>query len=170
MKFSRGFLAALLVASLATLPTPAHAARFLYQLTGTDTISFVIDTDLLVLDPQPDGFIFQSVNITVNSVSQIADIGFVHQYSDGGLSIIGSNFDLAGPTLFTGPYNDPTLLSGQFDLVGLNDDNIRFSLVATDLGAAVPEPQSWLLLLAGFFLFAGALRWRRLPAHFEAGT
>lgn len=164
MQLLRGFLTAGLVASVATLPAPAHAAQFLYQLTGNDTISFTIDTDALVFDAQPDGFIFRSVNVTVNSVVQIADIGFVYEYSDGGLVIFGTPYDLAGPTLFTGPNGAPNLLSGNFDLVGYTDDSLKFSLTATDLGAAVPEPEAWLMILTGFFLLAGQLRRRRAIA------
>lgn len=154
---------AAVMALLVIAPAPAHASRMLYELTGSDEINFLIDTDVLTLLPQPDGVIFQDVQVEINSVSQINDIGFVYEYNGGGFLIFATSFDLLGPVLYTGPTDAPILLSGQFNLTDINDPNRQFSLQVTDLDAVqpVPEPATWLTLILGFFLIGGILRYRR---------
>lgn len=64
-----------------------------------------------------------------------------------------------GPTLFAGTTAAPTFTLGTFAL----SSNHELAIAAQSVGG-VPEPASWMLLIAGFGLAGTALRRRRAPA------
>jgi hypothetical protein len=146
---------------LAANHAQAGAAQLLYILTGDTSASFTVNTKPVPDVVFPDGFLIRNVNVTLNGLSQLRDVGFARDLSAGGLIISGTNLNLAGPQLFSGPSMSPTLLSGNFTLTGLNNPTRTFSLSVTPVETAVPEPQSWLLMALGFGLIGGALRMSR---------
>ena len=147
------------------------AAQLLYELNGNVEISFIIDSNPVPIT-QPDGFIVEDVAVTVDGITTTRDVGFARALSDGGLIILNTGFNLAGPQLFSGTFDAPQLLTGTFDLVGFDDpDNpdLQFSLSVVDVDAlAVPEPSTWAMLLLGFALLAAFLRRRPRVGQAEA--
>lgn len=141
---------------------PAHSAQLVYELTGVNTtISFAVDEQPLLTSPEVDGFVIRGVLVQINTIAQVRDIGFVRELSEGGLIILGTGIDLAGPQLFTGTFAAPTFRTGTFALTGLTNPNLQYSLQVRPANAAVPEPSTWLLLLASFGLLGGAMRARQ---------
>ncbi|WP_145916792.1 hypothetical protein [Erythrobacter sp. QSSC1-22B] len=139
---------------------PAQAARILNELEGNNSIRFVVDSQPLGIIVQPDGFVVPDTSVTIDGITGIYDLGFVYEFAAGGLIIDGTIFDLAGPQLYTGTEANPTLLTGRFALGGFLDPDLQFALNVRDLDAvnAVPEPQTWLMLLCGFFFLGAGLR------------
>jgi hypothetical protein len=83
--------------------------------------------------------------------------------ASGGLTYLDNGsfftFDVAGPQLFSGPINAPTLLAfGSEQISDLNSGE-----TITISARAVPETASWALMVAGFGLAGGALRRRAAP-------
>lgn len=156
----------LVIAGLVLASSHAHvgAAQLLYRLTGDTDVTFTVDTQPVPDVVFPDGFLIRNVDVTLNGLLQSRDVGFVRDLSGGGLIVLGSDLNLAGPQLFTGPFASPTLLPGNFVLTGFNDPARTFSLSVSAVGTAVPEPRTWLLMLLGFGLVGGALRTRRIPS------
>jgi hypothetical protein len=64
------------------------------------------------------------------------------------------------PILFTGTLSDPTFKRGSFDFTASTDRGQIFDGGTVQI-AAVPEPATWLSLIAGFGLAGAALRYRR---------
>lgn len=144
---------------------PAQAAQLVYEITGVGTtISFAIDDRPGLKSVEVDGFVVGNVAVQVNGVSQVRDIGFVRELSEGGFIILGTSINLAGPQLFSGSFAAPTLLTGNFALTGFTDRTLNYSLQVAPAVLAVPEPTTWLLLLAAFGLLGGAMRRRRQVA------
>lgn len=148
---------------IGTFAVPAHAAELLYELSGVGTtISFAVDERPLLKTVEVDGFVIGNVLVQLNGVSQVRDIGFVRNLSEGGFIILGTGINLAGPQLFTGPFAAPTLVTGNFALTGFADRSLQYSLQVQPAITAVPEPFTWLCLVIGFGLLGGAMR--RRPA------
>lgn len=155
---------------LAMFAAPANAAQLVYQISGVGTtISFALDIQPGVKSVEVDGFVIGDVAVQINGISQIRDIGFVRELSDGGFLILGTNINLAGPQLFSGGFAAPTLLTGDFALTGFTDRTLTYSLQVAPAVLAVPEPSTWLLLLASFGMLGGAMR-RRRPAGLLPST
>lgn len=91
----------------------------------------------------------------------IADAYFFADSAGGGLVLsdfqggTGPFLDAFGPQLFSGPLDNPTLIQGTFALSS-NIDSGQFNLDVT----AVPEPQSWILMIGGLGIAALLLRRR----------
>jgi hypothetical protein len=144
------------------------AGQLLYTLNGDTNISFTVNTQPIPDAVFPDGFVIQNVGVILDGSGQVRDVGFVRNLIGGGLILMGTDLNFAGPQLFSGTLSSPTLLSGNFTLTGFNEPARTFSLSVAPAGAAVPEPQSWLMLLLGFGLIGGALRLSRRSGS-EAG-
>jgi hypothetical protein len=147
---------------LATNHAQAGAAQLLYTLTGDTNVSFTLDAEPVPDAVYPDGFLIRNVDVTLNGIDQIRDVGFVRELSSGGFILLGTNLNLTGPQLFSGPFTSPTLLAGNFDLAGFNDPTRIYPLSVALVTAAVPEPQTWLLMVLGFGLAGAALRTYRI--------
>lgn len=155
-------LTLLIFAGVATAGAfPAQASQLVYQVTGVGTtIGFTIDEQPVLKSVEVDGFVIGSVLVQLNGISQTRDIGFVRELSEGGFIVLGTDINLAGPQLFTGTFATPTLMGGNFQLTGFNNRALLYSLQVRAATAAVPEPSTWLLLLAGSGLLGAALRGR----------
>lgn len=147
---------------LSLAPSCAMAAQLFYQLEGNANITFALDSEPSDVVLQPDGFIVENVDVTINGVKTTGDIGFVRELSAGGLIILGTQFNIAGPQLFSGPFDAPTLLTGNYELTGFLNSELVYSLSVSEVAApAVPEPSTWFMMIMGFGLVAFALRGRR---------
>lgn len=160
------FVALAAVAAASFVATaPAQAATLQYSLTGDYSGSWLLDSNP-VPDDGEDGlnFIIWDVTGFPDAVLGIADLTFWNGSALGGLTIEdfwgGSVLlDATGPQLYSGPEASPTLLTGSFDLEGINDsEGSFFTLTVTELSGAIPEPSTWAVLVLGFGAIGGAMR------------
>jgi hypothetical protein len=156
---ARGLLAG--IAAIA-LSGPASALTYIFTLGGEDGGIPLNATWRLPSSPTPDqvpigGFRLFDVDMVVNGSPAIAQ----HSYGSMGFQSLGflvgaKSYDFGGPPLFTGTNAAPTFKTGTFTL--FSEDG-RSTLTI----AAIPEPASWGLMIAGFGAVGFALR-RRNPA------
>lgn len=147
---------------MAACAVPAHAAQLVYHVTGVGTtISFALDEQPDLKSVEIDGFVIGDIVVQLNGISQVRDIGFVRELSEGGFIILGTNINLVGPQLFAGTFATPTLLAGDFKLNSFTDRSLSYALQVLPAATAVPEPSTWLLLLTSFGLLGAAMRNRR---------
>lgn len=153
------------VASL-TLAGAANAALIDFRLTGSYTAHFQIDANPTVVDPDEFGFVVQNVigNFPSTSVGYAADVSFFTADNLGGLEIDDPYGDSPravvvsdGPQLFTGSTSNPTFTLGTFDLAEYMGDG-TYTLVISNVAAAVPEPSTWALAILGFGAIGVAMR------------
>jgi hypothetical protein len=141
------------------LASPAQAATYLFSITGDYTASFK-----LASSPTPDfvdpGNVFAVAKVPgfADSSNGFADITFFSGAFAGLLiSDNGDNFtwllDAVGPQLYTGDEAAPTFKTGAFALTGLGTPG-AFTLRI----AAVPEPETWGLMIVGLGLAGAAMR------------
>lgn len=141
--------------------SPASAAFYDFELTGTNQASFQLNSSMPTRSSDY-GFLAQSffddVSGTFSGAPGVADINFgtglAATFNLGG----PYNVQLLGPELFTGPSSDPTFNVGSFDLrnavFGIND------VLTISAVAAVPEPSTWAMMVLGF-AGVGFLTFRR---------
>jgi hypothetical protein len=151
-----------------TLGTPAQAVLLNYSLTGDYTANWQFDSNQIPLDASEGfGIIYDAVKGSYAApLSDIAEVCFFNDALGGGLQLntIGT-FDgvvsTAGPQLYSGSELKPTFLTGTFKFLGYDvvnevaDPSRSYTL---KVSAAVPEPASWAMLIAGFGLIGGAMR------------
>ncbi len=153
-----------LLASVAVvaLATPASAVNYVFTLSGGLT-----GTWELPASPTPDVVFTESFRI--NSVSGILNgdpftgpMEFFVDSEGGGVcaGIFCSLLDLYGAQLFTGTTAAPTFKLGSFNMADVAGSPLA-TLVITEAGAAIPEPATWAMLIAGFGLVGTGLRRRR---------
>jgi len=156
-------LGTLVAATGLILAPPAQAVMHQFDITGDYTASFQLDSD-----PSPDavedgvGFVLWDVDGFSDAVLGVADVTFYNTAIGGGMGIVdhygGSIlFVTDGPQLYTGPESAPTLLTGIFALTEFGGAG-TYTLTVSSLEAAVPEPASWAMMIAGFGLVGGAMR------------
>lgn len=145
------------------LASPAQAATYLFTITGDYAASFALDSS-----PTPDfvdpGNVFAVAKVPgfADSSNGFADITFFSGAFAGLLiSDNGDSFtwllDAVGDQLYTGTEAAPTFKTGIFALSGLGTPG-AFTLRIS----AVPEPETWGLMIVGLG-FAGAAVRRRKP-------
>jgi hypothetical protein len=158
------------------LAAPADAALLQFTISGSDTnaeltpavfASFQLDSTPTIspVNVAPDaGFAIADVpgtfqyGETVQTTPQ--PINFFHANQGGGLAIGLDLFLLLdGPQLYTGPEATPTFRTGDFTLTTFAYGS-PISMKITQV-AAVPEPASWAMMLTGFGLVGGMMRYRR---------
>ena len=151
--------------------SPASAAPLLFTFTGNSfsgaqSASFTLDSN-----PTPDqindqpvfGFgqiFFNNVSGTFNGQAGTASLisfgtGIASQFQIVGTSLGFAQF--AGDTVFTGSFSNPVFSPGTYKFGGFSSGTLTISAIA----AAVPEPATWAMMIAGFGMVGGALRHRR---------
>lgn len=155
-------MGALACAAIA-LPSQAPAADLLFQAaTSQGVLAFVLDE---TPTPSPgvvtdDYFGFSNLAATLDGAPitlQTIQFWLGGSSSRGGFDAYTAAlqfFSAYGPQLYSGTTHAPTLLQGEFDTSG-------GTLTVAPVGAAVPEPQSWALMILGFATAGAALRRRR---------
>lgn len=162
-----------LLASLAMFATTsADAAIYNYTLTGDFEATFAIDTEaptqvglegsgIYLYDVSGDfgGYHFDHVKIGFPSAAYDGGIeASTYAGEPSAQTIFGRDyfFSGAGATLFSGPFDNPTLLTGSWDLTEYYEPGKSYHLEVS----AAPESATWALMIVGFGLAGGALRRR----------
>jgi hypothetical protein len=150
--FRTAFLVSAFTASL-PLASSAAAETLYFTLTGPHTATFALDSSpvpdsISILGAGGDFALFDVVGTYDGSPTTFARIEFITTAAlRGGLFINDTPLNLIGPQLFTGTLQDPTFTRGTFRLAA--DDFFTPPYTLT-IGAPVPEPASWALMLLGF--------------------
>ncbi len=136
------------LAGLAVLGTagPAEAAVLMFDLTGTQTANFSIDTSATPPVGNFNRVQFTNVAGTFNGTNTVASfVRFFQSVSQGGLNIqVGKSLvvNASGPQLFTGTLDQPSFVAGTYQLT---TGTLRIADVS-----ALPEPAAWTVMLLGF--------------------
>lgn len=173
--------------TLLALPATAQAVPLQYTVNGIDTLaggevefaSFQIDSNPVpagslagigfYVAAIPGTFTYGSTTTTVpQDITFYLDLA--HGYDDpttqpgafyvGDADLLGFN----GPQLFSGPIDNPTLLTGTFTIF----DDFSGSPISLTVEPVpgVPEPTSWAMMLLGF----GAIGWQLRRNKISAAT
>lgn len=159
----------LLLVGASCVSSQASATSVLFNLTGSATASFT-----LLQSPTPsnvnfNNFGFTSVAGTFQGAPAILFVGFG---TGGGFNLSSGmtivNASTMGANLFSGTMAAPTFTLGTYSLMGdtvtFNDGDPtptfgEFTLSITSVSDAVPEPSTWMMMIAGFGLLGGAMRY-----------
>jgi len=154
----------LLALGIATsiVSVPAAAVTLQFTLTGDATAQFRLSQTPVPTGVAGDSFSFFPIPATVNGISGPSEVLFYAASGGGGFDVIQSPDPLnavfgAGPVLFTGTLAAPVFVIGTYELTDFNASGDSYTLNI----AAVPEPASWAMLIAGFGLTGAAMRQRR---------
>lgn len=177
---------AILASAITTLviATPADAALLQFTISGTDTLSPIDPTFVefasFQLDSNP---MIDPVNVAPGLGFAIADVMGIFQYGpitlssqsisffttalSGGLLIgdgtaEGTLLAFDGPQLYFGTEAEPEFQTGSFTLIDAASRS-PISLTISTV-SAIPEPASWTMMLGGFGMIGGAVRYRRRKA------
>jgi hypothetical protein len=158
-KFYRVTLHLLALVAVCSLSSRAHAALYLFNLTGPNTASFTLDSSPTPASTTFDSFQLQNVAVTVNgSATTWSQLSFFTTAAEGGF--LGGSLNLGGPQLFTGTTANPTFTLGTFSLCDCAFGIPNYTLTISN--TAVPEPAAWAMVLFGF----GAIGfWLRSARH-----
>jgi PEP-CTERM motif len=149
MKTSRFLLSAVLLSASLV----AHADVFTFTQTGSQPISFTIDTSGPSLDVNPGGaFVYLDNN---------SDLVFFYNTVAGGGFSVGLLQDF-GPQLYIGPESAPTIVPGTYSL---NNPAVNANDTLVISSTATPEPSSFTLLFSGLAAAGAAARRRRWLTH-----
>lgn len=144
----------------------ANAALYNFNLTGDYTAQWSLETS-----NGPDGaldgtgFGFYDVEGFPDAIFSVADITFYSAAAGGGLVIEDyyGGYGLVvtdGPQLYTGTEANPVFKLGTFSLTEYEGSG-TYTLSISQAVAAVPEPETYAMLLGGLALMGAMLRRRR---------
>ena len=146
----------------------ASATVYLFDLSGSKSAAFSIDTAVPPAFTSTSSLIgdqirYDNVAGSFGGAPGIGSIGFGTGLV-AGFQISGTSLGFAqfvSPDLFTGPLTSPVFNLGTFNLTSIfaGASTLRISRAATP--GAVPEPATWMMMLAGFALTGAAMRRRR---------
>ncbi len=175
-------LAALAAAAVAA--TPAEAVTLRFTLTGDyNAVWNVVQnpTAPMTITGATNGFGFTigeaQGTFPGSEFGYLADVDFYNAIFGGGLGIFEPNqaysstpgaelLVLSGAQLYTGSELTPTFLLGTFSLRDYYTGQGSYSLTIAEcqVCTAVPEPNTWAMMLVGFGAMGGALRSRKRVA------
>ncbi|MBB6124316.1 PEPxxWA-CTERM sorting domain-containing protein [Sphingobium subterraneum] len=154
------FAGAALAGTIAAVP--AQAAPILFELSGSRNATFTLDTDTT-----PDFFSsgtfgdqisFDGVSGIFGGTPGLASVGFgtglFATLNIGGTPLGFTQF--AGPDLLTIVNTKPVFNFGTFNLTSIVSGSSTITISAAT--AAIPEPATWAMMLAGFGAIGFAMR------------
>ena len=157
----------LLLVGASCVSSQASAALVLFNITGSPTASFTLNQSPTLQMANANNFTLTSIAGTFQGApaNMSATFGTNGQFSfnagttmvksvSGGLFLFSGT--TAAPTFILGTYSFAALISetGDFRLTpGL------FNLSITSVPGGVPEPSTWMMMVAGFGLLGGAMRY-----------
>lgn len=144
----------------------ANAALYNFSLTGDYTAQWSLETSAGP-DAYLDGtaFAFYDVEGFPDAIFSVADVTFYSADAGGGLVIedFYGGYGLVvtdGPQLYTGTEANPVFKLGTFSLTEYQGAG-TYTLNISTVAAAVPEPETYGMLLGGLGLMGAMLRRRR---------
>lgn len=157
-----------LALSTAFAAAPANAQLLTFNLTGSRTASFTLDSSA------PNSFtsnaltgnqiFFNNVTGTFGGSAGTANISFgTNLIADLNIQSANLGFtQLSVPgDLFSGPASSPTFNLGTFNLSGGFTAGPATLTITRAAVAAVPEPGTWAMMLLGFGAIGASMRRRR---------
>ena len=158
----------LLLVGASCVSSQASAALVLFNLTGIETASFTLNQSPTV---QPGGGLFDINN--VDGVFQGVPATFDLEFTDKGQILLftqSADIYLSGPVnVFSGTIAAPKFILGYYPWVGGAEGENQsgetfsvkgdFNLSITSVPGGVPEPSTWMMMVAGFGLLGGAMRY-----------
>lgn len=166
--------------AMLALAAPADAALLQFTISGNDTTSAADPAPIVFLSFRIDSSpVVEPVNVVPDSVFSIRDVAGTFQYgtttfaspqpisfyatSQAGGLVVGSDalFVFDGPQLYSGAEATPTFRTGDFTLAFRTASGLSPMALTIAEVPAIPEPSSWALMLAGFAMVSGAIRYRR---------
>jgi PEP-CTERM motif len=169
----RTFLLAMTATVTATTVAPANAAVLLFQLTGSRNATFAFDPTTTTPDFRSSSFIgdqltFNAVRGTFGGVDGTARVGFGN-FLVADLNIQSPNLGFtqftATPDFFRFVNTKPDFTLGTFQLNSIVSGRSELTISQFAAGG-VPEPTTWAMLILGFGMVGGAIRYRRRTAGF----
>lgn len=171
---ARKALIGLLFVGASCVSSQASAALVLFTLTGDVTASFTLDQSPTPTSVYPNNFLINNVAATLLGASDTVGLDFRRDDFD-----IDSQFTIitlqGSRPLFSGTYAAPTFNLGTYSFADTvaSADGEQFTgnsnLSITSVNGAVPEPSTWMMMVAGFGLLGGAVRYGR-KANAETQT
>ena len=158
----------LLLVGASCVSSQASAALVLFNLTGSATASFTLDQSPTPSGFGPNNFTLTGIAGTFQGAPAILSADFV---TGGTFDLKSGNTDIhvfGLGDLFSGTTAVPTFILGTYLLPGFttvfNDSGIHttngvFTLSITSVPGGVPEPSTWMMMVAGFGLLGGAMRY-----------
>ncbi len=160
---SRFLLAASAAAAAIVAATPASAATLLFELSGSRSATFTLQSNPVVPDrvnSQPilggSQIFFNNVAGTFNGMERTANVNFGSGNILAALNITGAGLpftQFGGTDVFSFVDGSPVFQTGTFQFTGLATG--RSTLVISEVAQAIPEPATWAMMLIGF-AFVGA--------------
>ena len=162
-------IAAELLASAIT-SCPAAAAPLLFDfvaLNSSQSISFTLDNSSAPNFSGSDYVEFDNVATSSAAGKSVAQITFYVSSSLGGFSIYQNSdlfADTRGPQVFSSDTTRPVFASGSYIVAAGNPGFTGGTLTIKAVAAAVPEPATWAMMVAGFSAIGFAMRRRKHDA------
>jgi len=166
---------ALLLIGASAVPSAA-SAELLFTITGGATASFIVDPS-----PTPSSVVtccYFELYPMPGTFQGSPATSMTAEFNSGGESfflfsssawILGNGETGTPSPMFSGSLASPTFNIGTYDFSGgfkSADDTttpISFTVTISD-ASAVPEPSTWMMLVAGFGMIGGAIRYGRRKA------
>ena len=172
---ARKALIGLLLVGASCVSSQASAALVLFTLTGPAPASFTLDQSPTPTQVTSNYFVIDNVVGTFLGApsSQISlffdDVGFLSIrdliFDGGGLNLNLVDFNGNNAPLFSGTTAAPTFNLGTYSFFAVNYSDSLGSgdatLTIASVDGAVPEPSTWMMMLVGFGLLGGAMRYGR---------
>lgn len=151
----------------------AAAATLLFELSGSRSATFTLDSsavpDFMSSSPLIGNQIaYNNVPGTFGGVATTAGSVNFGTYLISTFQITGTSLgftQFAGPDLFSGPTSAPVFNLGTFNLTSIFSGNSTLRISELPLSGGVPEPSTWILMLAGIGGTGLAIRRRARVAN-----
>ena len=175
---ARKALIGLLLVGASCVSSQASAALVLFTLTGPAPASFTLDQSPTPSSVTPNYFVMTNVvgtflgapsshiNLTFNDNGHW-NIGIFNFDGPKIVDFFGSNAPLFSGTTATPTFNLGTYSFSDVSADGLSLGDGNSTLTIASVPGAVPEPSTWMMMLVGFGLLGGAVRYGRKA---NAGT